>query len=261
MTPIKIVFIGAGNVAWNLAPALDKLSGVDVVQVVARSRESALSVARLLSKSGVTTDSSDVYRSADLYIIAVNDGAVADVAQQYAGVNPSAIWAHTSGSVSIDTLRPLGPNVGVFYPMQTFSKGRDVSLYRVPFFIEGSTPLIENKLSTLASRLSTNVRVLSGDDRTLIHAAAVLSCNFTNHLWAIASELLARRDIPFDIMRQLVEETVEKAFTASPDLGQTGPAVRGDMSTIDAHARVIGEPYSQLYYILSASIIDRFKQE
>lgn len=257
--PIKIVFIGAGNVAWSLAPALDILPNVEVVQVVARSVESARTVTNRLSRAVASSSLMDIDTSADLYVIAVGDSQVGTVARQLSGINNGAIWVHTSGSVLLEVLSPLGDNIGVFYPMQTFSKGRQVDIRKVPFFIEGMRPEVAASLECLASQVSDSVSILSGDDRMVLHAAAVFACNFTNHLLAISSDILSSRGISLEVMKTLVEESVDKAFSSGPDNGQTGPARRGDISTINRHAELIGPPYSELYKTLSNSIINRFK--
>ena len=259
-TPSKVVFIGAGNLAWNIAPAIDSLKDFEVVQVVARTLESARSVSCRLANAQPLCSTDLIDSTADVYIIAVGDSDIPLISARLAGVNTSAIWAHTSGSISLDTLIPLGKNIGVFYPMQTFSKGREISIDSVPFFIEGSNDSVTRQLTAIARQLSDSVTLLSGDDRTLLHAAAVFACNFTNHLLAISSELLSHRGISFDVMKPLVEETVIKAFATGPDNGQTGPARRGDISTINRHADIIGQQYARLYRLLSDSIINRFKE-
>lgn len=257
---LKIAVIGAGNVAWSIAQGLDSLPGHRVVQIVSptlsRARELA---AELNDATGDTPDS--LQPDADIYIIAVVDHAVKEIASRFAGYNTDAVWAHTSGSVSIETLAPLGPNIGVFYPMQTFSRGHNVDMETVPFFIEGSTLQVTTTLEQMAMLLSPNVKIISGEDRAILHAAAVIACNFTNHLWAISSEVLNRHGIPFSVMQPLVNETVRKAFAANPDEGQTGPARRGDTATIERHTKLVGQPYDRLYNILSQSIIDRFNNK
>lgn len=261
MTPSKVAVIGAGNVAWSLAPALDALPSVEVVAVASQTLSKAEEIAsRLHDAIGITVE--DIPRiKADIYLISVPDSAVAKVAAQLAGSNPGAIWAHTSGTVPLETLRPLGENLGIFYPMQTFSRGSRVEMTTVPFFINSSSPSALTTLLGIANSISSMVTTVTDDERALLHAAAVIACNFTNHMWAISSEILSRKKIPFEIMRPLVMETVRKAFEAPPDKGQTGPARRGDLTTINRHASIIGDPYDKLYLSLSQSIINRFNEQ
>ncbi len=257
----KIAIIGAGNVAWSLSAAIDNIDNTEVVAIASPTTSRATEIAARLRAAEAVTIGEMAKVEADIFILAVPDTAVADVADALAGTHRGAIWAHTSGSVDMYVLKPLSDNIGVFYPMQTFTRGRMVDMATVPFFIEGSDDRVVATLKTLAGKLSPMVTVARGDDRALLHAAAVFACNFTNHLWAISSQLLQRRGIPFEVMRPLVMETVKKAFEDTPDSGQTGPARRGDLATIGRHTAIVGKPYDKMYQFISQSIIDRFNEQ
>lgn len=108
----RIVVVGSGNVATHLAPALDREN--DVVQVVARSLESASRVASLTRNGRACAILSEIEPDADFYIVAVNDDAVEAVAKSMPRV--AGIVAHTSGSVPMSALAGASARVGVFYP-------------------------------------------------------------------------------------------------------------------------------------------------
>lgn len=258
--PIEIAVAGTGNVAWSLVPALDSLPRVRVTGVYGRSAVRAAEVARL-ADGAVAVTSVDALPAADIYIISVTDKAVAEIADSLRPARPHAIVAHTSGSVGIDALGRCGAGHGVFYPMQTFTRGRAVDMRTVPIFIEWSDPATARTLKELASALSANVSLADGTTRMRLHAAAVFACNFTNHLLAVSADVLRRGGLSLDVMKPLVEETLRKAFATSPDQGQTGPARRGDIATVRRHADLVGEPYKDLYLTLSQSIIDRYEQD
>lgn len=253
---LRIVVIGSGGVASSLAPALDALEGVKVVEVCSRNIANAQALAAEMADAEACDNLIEI-AEADLYIISVNDDAVASVVASVAS-RRDAVWVHTSGSVPMSVLEPLGRKTGVFYPLQTFSRERVVDMSEVPFFIEGSDGPTAEFLRKLAARMSERVFDADGDTRRLMHVAAVFACNFTNHLWAVAADILSNKGIPFDVMRPLLEETLRKALSAHPAMGQTGPARRGDRRVMDAHRAMLDSHDSQLYTILSQSIIDRY---
>ena len=97
--------------------------------------------------------------------------------------------------------------------------------------------------------------------RAKLHAAAVYACNFTNHLWAIADDIL-RRETGTDlgVLRPLLEETMRKALTMRPADGQTGPARRGDRGVIEKHKSLLTQDEAQLYETLSQHIMDYYER-
>ena len=253
---LRIVIIGSGGVASSLAPALDALPDVEVVQVYSPTLAHAENLASRLSGAVGVDDYADISTDAGMYLVSVRDDAIAPLAATLVP-RTDAVWVHTSGSVPMSALAPLGGHTGVFYPLQTFSRERIVDVAEVPFFIEGSDDATAEFLRNLARRLSPHVFYADGDTRRLMHVAAVFACNFTNHLWAIAADLLGERGIPFDVMRPLLEETLRKALAAHPEKGQTGPARRGDVKVMDAHRKMLRGSVADLYTSLSQSIMNR----
>ena len=247
----RIVIVGSGNVATHLAPALDRCN--DVVQVVARSVESASKVASLTRGAKPCSKLSEVEHDADFYIVSVNDDAVAAVAKDMPRV--SGIVAHTSGSVPMDALGGVSEKVGVFYPLQTFSRDASVDVGRVPFFIEGNTPECAEELAVLARTISQSVDFADSSRRAVLHLAAVFACNFSNYMWDCADTILADAGLSLDVMRPLLEVTLDKAMTLGPRAAQTGPARRHDYGVIRAQSARLPRNLSKIYDILSQGII------
>lgn len=244
----RIVVIGGGNVAASLVPAL----GDRVVQVYSRTLAHAEELA-----PGRATDSLDsVTADADVYIITLVDDAVAPTAQRLARLNPGALWVHTSGSVPIEALEPLGPRRGVVYPLQTFSRGRRRDFADIPIFIEGDDPAV----GLLARSLGRRVLEADSARRRRLHIAAVFGCNFVNHLWAIADRLLGDDGMSFDLLEPLLRETLDKAVETGPRSGQTGPARRGDSRVMESHKKMLPPELADLYSRLSESIIKMYRQ-
>ncbi len=259
---INVVIIGSGNVASALAPALDRLDDVVVTAVCSPTVGNAQALASKLQSAKVMTDVREVPVDADLYLISVKDNAVAEVATKLHGLNHLAVVAHTSGSVDADVLAAATADYGVFYPLQTFSKDVAVDISQVPMFIEGATDRGRKLLIDLARKISNRVYEADSALRSKMHTAAVFACNFVNHLWAVADDILHREaNLDISVLQPLITETMRKAQLKSPAEVQTGPAVRGDELVMLKHLQMLTVDEAELYKHLSQHIIDYYKEK
>ncbi|MEN7547894.1 Rossmann-like and DUF2520 domain-containing protein [Rapidithrix thailandica] len=253
MQPIKIAFIGAGNVAWHLAPAL-QAKGAQVVEVVNRSPEKALSLVEKLSSAKVKADLDFRNSEADWVFITAPDAQIEPLASQIQ-LAPRQVLLHTSGSQPLGILQNAHLQSGVFYPLQTFSKEKCIDFRKVHFYIEGSNTPVERKLLSLARKLSPLVSTATSQQRLGLHMAAVFACNFPNHLLLMAQSVMEQYELDFTALKPLVEEMVEKAFALGPEKAQTGPAIRKDTNTIQRHEALLESSAMQsVYQLLSQSI-------
>lgn len=254
-TPLSTVIIGSGNVASALAPALERVGAIKVKTVYSPTPGHAAELASKLSGAVAVTDKNDIPADAELYIMAVKDDAIRRLAAELTPAR-SALWVHTSGGVEASELSRLSDRYGVFYPLQTFSKGVEVKMDELPVFIEAANEADRELLSRVATMMTPKVHYADGPTRCRMHAAAVFACNFTNHLWAIADDIL-RRETGTDltVLAPLLKETLRKAMTVRPADAQTGPAVRGDRGIIAKHASLLNDDEAQLYNILSEHIL------
>lgn len=240
----RVVVVGSGNLAESLACALKK-SPLELVQIYGRNRERVAEVARLAGTVG-ESDPAKLAR-ADLYLIAVSDRAVGEVAAQL-HLPEEAVVAHTAGSVSMDLL-PFARR-GVFYPMQTFTKGRRVDFSQIPIFIEGASPEVAACLEAAAGQLSCKVIRADSEQRRKIHLAAVFACNFANAMYGMGERIVRSAGLDFEVLKPLIAETAAKAGDArSPHDVQTGPAVRHDLMTEHHHEALLADdPTLQMLY-------------
>ncbi len=254
----KIAFIGSGNVASHLAKALVN-KGLSITGIYGRNPESTKDLASLFNAKHGTADHIDVSEN-DLIIISVPDNAIEEVIKQLPIGN--AFFTHTSGSLDINILNKLGKRTGVFYPLQTFSKEKEVNFEKIPMMVEAQTKEDLNSLEKLAQVLSPKVFRISSAQRKKIHIAAVFSSNFTNYLYHIAEDLLAKDNIPFEVIQPLIAETTDKIQHLKPFHAQTGPAVRNDLETISSHLEDLEAipEYHEIYKLLSHHIIKSRKQ-
>lgn len=251
---MKIVLIGAGNVATHLGIALQK-AGCLILQVYSRTEESASALAARLSVD-YTIVPDEIRRDADLYIVALKDAVLRQLAPVLVKGREQALFVHTAGSMSMDLWKGLIKRYGVLYPMQTFSKQREVDFNTVPFFIEASAPAEVELLRMVAVRLSPKVYEVTSGQRRYLHLAAVFACNFANHMYALSSHILEKQGIPFEVMLPLIDETAGKVHELSPTQAQTGPAVRYDENVISKHLEMLADEESlqELYEKISKSI-------
>lgn len=240
MKALRINTIGRGNVATHLFKAFQTVPDIESASVNPHTLE------------GLDTE-------ADVTIISVSDNAIAEVLGKLPPMN--SVIAHTSGSTSIKVFAGRTESCGVFYPFQTFSKDKELDYSSIPFFIEGSDSKAEQMLTQLASKISGNVYKADSGKRRAMHVAGVFACNFANHLWAIADEILKDSGMDFNVLQPLLKETLRKAETMKPFDGQTGPAVRNDSKTINSHLEFlkdtdVNQNVIEIYKLLSRSIID-----
>lgn len=253
---LPIVFIGAGNLAVNLAQALHQ-KGFEIVQVYSRTKESAKFLAEKVH-AGWTVNLEDVTAEAALYIVSLKDAAFTELLPQIVKNKDRALLVHTAGSIAMDVWKGKTARYGVFYPMQTFSKQRSVDFKEIPIFIEAAQKEDTELLKAIASVLSDKVFDADSRQRRSLHLAAVFACNFTNHLYVLTADLLKKYGLPFEVMLPLIDETARKVHELTPLEAQTGPAVRYDENIINEHLKMLShEPgMREIYKLLSESILD-----
>lgn len=247
---IRITIIGSGNVAQHLIKAFTKSELVEIVQVYSRKKETLSS---LIEFDKITSNFEELLES-DLYIIAVSDKAIADVSKQLPFQN--RIVVHTSGAASLDVLDAKNRK-GVFYPLQTFSKNKEIDFSIIPLCLEAENTFDFRVLETVAKSISNAVFAINSDQRKALHVAAVFVNNFTNHLYQIGQEICTEHKVPFEILKPLIQETAEKINTLNPVDAQTGPAKRNDSVTIESHlAYLNNKNQKNIYKLLTQSIQD-----
>ncbi|PVX47441.1 putative short-subunit dehydrogenase-like oxidoreductase (DUF2520 family) [Flavobacterium sp. 103] len=251
---IKITIIGSGNVAQHLIDAFAKNNVVEIIQVFSRTQKD---ISPNLDSNKITNDWNALVE-ADLYIIAVSDDAIASVSTQLPFEN--RLIVHTSGSAPLTSLNDKNRK-GVFYPLQTFTKGKAIDFKTIPFCLETQLDNDYILLEKVAQSISDNVYKIDSHQRKALHVAAVFVNNFTNYLYQLGNDICQENHVPFDILKPLILETAEKLLTLSPKDAQTGPAKRNDISTIEAHESFLSnENQSTIYKILTQSIQNHGKK-
>lgn len=244
---MQIVLIGSGNVAFHLAKAFSEAQ-IPISQIFGRNTTELQKISDQFS----IPFSTETLTDADLYIISVSDSSIAKVSSLIK--NENALVAHTSGSVSREALSG-NYRKSVFYPLQTFSKSKNLDYSKIPFFIDAENENDEEILKNMASKISKNVMLANDEKRKYIHLTAVFACNFVNHLYARAKEISESQGIPFDYFLPLIDETTQKIHELEPKLAQTGPAIRNDEKVLKLHESLLtDEEKLKIYKTLNESI-------
>ena len=244
---MQIVLIGSGNVAFHLAKAFTEAQ-IPVSQIFGRNTTELQKISEQFS----IPFSTETLTDGDLYIISVSDSSIAEVSALIK--NENALVTHTSGSVSREALSG-NYRKSVFYPLQTFSKSKNLDYSKIPFFIDAENENDEEILKNLASKISKNVMLANDEKRKYIHLTAVFACNFVNHLFARAKEISDSQGIPFDYFLPLIDETTQKIHELEPKLAQTGPAIRNDEKVLKLHESLLtDEEKLKIYKTLNESI-------
>ncbi|MCR4603961.1 MAG: DUF2520 domain-containing protein [Prevotella sp.] len=250
---MDIVFVGAGRLATQFAKAL-RNEGHCVLAVYSRTMASAQALTAIVG--GMATDRIEALPArADAFIVAVKDAVLPALIPLLTSGRLSCPMFHTAGSMPMSVFGSL-PYHGVIYPMQTFSKDRDVDFRRIPVFIEASNSLAMAAARTIATSVSDRVTELDGQRRRYLHLAAVFACNFANHCYALAADVLRQHGLSFEDMLPLIDETAQKVHELSPYDAQTGPAVRYDENVINAHLALLADNprLQEVYTLMSRSI-------
>lgn len=253
----KIAILGSGNVAWHLAPALED-AGHTITEVYARTLKSAGDITDRVYAGEPKDDLDFSVSEADIFILAVKDSAIPEVADEVI-LPENSILVHTSGSVPLDILNYSSASyTGIFYPLQSFTKGRKIEFDEVPFLLESDDEETLQMLKKLAKSLSPLTYTVQSKDRKAMHIAAVFASNFSNHMIRIAEEVMRRQGLDFEMLKPLIIETISKSLQLGAKAAQTGPAIREDYETLEDHHQFLNynESIAEIYRLISQDIID-----
>ena len=267
---MKISFIGAGNVAWHLSQAFEA-AGHLICGVYSRDPQHARQLTALLYDTAIQPDLNFSESVADLILIAASDDALESIMERVV-LPEGVILANTSGSCSLADLQRLvdvhsdvAVRPAVLYPLQTFTKEVALDYAEIPFCIEATDEDTEAELVKLAQTISQNVQLGDSEERRNLHIAAVFACNFANHLFSVAHDLLAHEQLSFDLLKPLIRETTHKVLqTNDPATVQTGPARRADWATTARHLEYLQElnpEWASIYRLMTEDIRERHFEE
>lgn len=261
----RISIIGAGNVATQFAIAFQK-AGHQVVCICNRNLEKAEQLCRIVGRykgKAICTSDYNAIPQSDIVFICVADSAIEGVAANICTPSDSTVYVHTSGATPMEIFQanPAIKRYGVFYPLMTLSKNKNLDIKMVPFLLEASDKSGEEMLSALVKSLKAEYNICSSQKRLQMHTAAVFTTNFVNYMLTLAYDI-SNPDFTFLLPSAI--EAVRKAFLQTPMSAQTGPALRKDMKTLENHMQLLQEKgfteHLEIYRTLSEHIIKRYSE-
>jgi predicted short-subunit dehydrogenase-like oxidoreductase (DUF2520 family) len=252
---MNVSIVGSGNLASHLIPRLIE-KGIKVQQIFSRNATTAKSLSRKYKITFAPT-LNDLNLNVDLILLCVSDSSIRTIIPQLK--NFSGIVCHTSGTAPISDLNKHKGNNGVIYPLQTFSEKAKVDWNNIPVFVEGSNVATEKKLLQLAKRLSKKSYVLSSEQRKELHLAAVFVNNFVNACYTIAHTHLQKKNLKWEYLLPLIDQTTLKVHSHAPKDVQTGPARRNDQKIIQEHLHLLknDKKAMEVYKVMTSYIINR----
>ena len=252
---MKIVFIGAGNVATHLAKAMSA-AGHTIVQMWSRDISHAAESAAMTGAMAIDK-LEDLDKAADFYIIAVPDDHISAMSAQLPSVE--GIVLHTSGSVPIEAI--MQQRCGVIWFPHSFVKGTDMSYDNLQCCYEGSSAEVESALQALLGGVARSSYRLDSAQRRWAHLASVVTNNFCHALNTLGEQIMNQHNMDFAMLRPLIFSTAERAMQPNLASRQTGPAVRHDDKTMQAHRQMLESmPEAQKAYDALSDLIQSFQK-
>jgi predicted short-subunit dehydrogenase-like oxidoreductase (DUF2520 family) len=254
----RLSFAGAGRVGSALCRGLfDAGYRIDLIVTQTEGSGTILSEQCNASWSSrlIFPDSSDVI------IVSVPDNRLREVLNNIR-CGGAVLVVHTAGSQGIEVFPDHINRKGVFYPLQTFSPGREVSFKNLPFLLEASDDQSASILKSMVDSVGGMGYFVETERRRMLHLAAVFVCNFTNHMLTMGKEIAGKAGFNFEILDSLLNETISKAMRIGPENSQTGPAMRNDQNTIEKHLELLSfsPELQKIYYEMTESIIKYYKK-
>lgn len=255
--PIPFVCIGTGNIAGflcnNLKPGIFK-----IIQVAGRDLVKTAKFAGQHNCS-YTTSLDQISTSAGFCIIAVNDRSIPEVLEKLPSLSMPVI--HTSGSTPMDIFSEKFLRKGVLYPLQSIHSSNPVPPKEIPFLLEAGSEEVMDLLEKIAGHISGQWIHADSGLRLQAHIAAVFASNFTNHMLALATDLMMGKGLEREMLFPLIRETMMRSFNTHPAKVQTGPAVRNDRNTIEKHLSMLSSlpNFQKMYTFVSDSIFEYHK--
>ena len=249
---MKINIIGAGNLATQFVKNLENKNEINILQWYSRSFKKSKN-----NNGVIKINKLEDLKSADINLLMVSDNMIKKVSEK---IKNKSLTVHSSGILNIKELKNNGRK-GVFYPIQTFTKEKNVDFKNIPICVESENKSDYLILKNLAKALNSKPISMKSNKRKHLHLVATIVNNFTNHLYVQAEEICIDKKIPFSLFENIIKETSSKAINYSPKKIQTGPAKRNDKITIEKHLELLEKKsFKKIYKTITESIVKYYEK-
>lgn len=263
----NISIIGAGALGSILTRALMS-QDVTLKSVFNRTESKAKDLADELAVSSFGTFPGSISELGALTFLTVPDSAIKGVAQRLSklkGDLENFTFVHCSGNESAEVLQPLklqGATIASFHPLQTFTAHSRTSDFKgIYFSLQGDVEAFP-RLRLVAKKLGAQILEVTKDQKSHLHAAAVLASNYLTTLLDTSVKVAARGGLSDEKVKNallpLVETTLQNASQQSFIDALSGPIKRGDIRTVEKHLELLdGSPeLKQVYCVLGLRTVE-----
>lgn len=267
---LRLAVVGAGKVGCSLGRYLGESAAVDVVGFCSHNEAHAREAVEFAG-GAVFASPVEAARAANLLLVTTPDTMIADVWAELARAAHvgevslrDKLVVHCSGALASGVFagaRELGVHACSAHPLYAISSRFDCwrELGRASFTLEGDDWAVDLMAGLLRARGNQVTRV-AASAKTRYHAAAVMASNLVVGLFDMAAGELVR--CGFD--RAEAEAALAPLFLGNAkhivvdgvEASLTGPAVRGDHTTIDAHLACLDGRDRQAYQLLTEQLVD-----
>lgn len=266
---IRLNIIGCGRAGGTVAAALVNAGLVEIGQVCNRTATSAGRAVGLLG-SGEVVDDISRFGPADAFMISTSDGGIEAAARALAKHGPEisgSIVFHLSGRFGPEILADLtsaGCLAVAVHPVRSMpTLSVDAAAFEGTVCVAEGEPTALLTLSRAFTAAGAEWREVSGLDRGLYHAALAIISNVTKGvIWKAQNWLeTAGLDAETAAMasHSLLHITTEDVFRDGVRHTITGPVVRGDTSTVEAHLRAlkrVADHDAEVYRVLARTVLE-----
>lgn len=234
--------IGCGRVGRTLGRLWQEHGLFEVQDVLTRSAASAANAIAFIG-AGRSVEQLEQMRPADVWMLAVPDREIEDVAVQLAqrARPPTTELAfHCSGALGSDVLLALktkGWQTASAHCLLSFADPATAltQFAGTPCALEGDA-LATETLASVFGPIGARCFALAADDKLLYHAGAVFATNFLPVLQSVAQQLWRDSGVPDDmattLQTTLLKNAVANLLALGPTGALTGPAARGDLALV-----------------------------
>ena len=241
MTP-TLNIVGAGHVGRALGRLFYQHGVFTLQDVLTRSQASAQAAVAFIG-AGRAVDMPDALRPAAVWMLAVSDDRIGEVARQLAAscdLNDAVVF-HCSGakaSAELDPVRAAGAFIASVHPVRSFADPQQVAAAFDGTFcgVEGDRQALA-LLTPAFEAIGARTVAIDAAAKTVYHAASVFASNYLTTVLDAALRAYQAAGIPADIARELARplasETLANVFRLGPEAALSGPIARGDTATVD----------------------------
>jgi predicted short-subunit dehydrogenase-like oxidoreductase (DUF2520 family) len=216
---VRVRILGAGRAGSSLAKALRETDGFTV---------------ELWGREESVAHAAD---NVDYLFLAVPDDVISNLASAISP-SPNTIVSHMAGSLTLSVLSPHTRKASL-HPLAMLSDTTIGALRLrsgITFAIDGDDA-IEKVVASLGGK---SIRI-APQDRPRYHAAAAIAANHTVGLLGQVERLAATLTLTLSDFLSLVQNALDDASTLGPRRALTGPAARGDWTTLARHLEALPE--------------------